>query len=58
MYDKRSKPLLQLTKGGEFIREWESSRHPERELGFRQSCIMNCLSGLQKSAYGFVWKRK
>jgi hypothetical protein len=56
--DKRSKPIIQLSKSGEFIREWESSRHPTRELGFRQGCIMNCISGLQKSAHGFIWKRK
>jgi hypothetical protein len=56
--DKRSKPIIQFSISGEFIREWESSRHPERELGFRQGCIMNCISGIQKSAHGFVWKRK
>ncbi len=55
---KRSKPIIQFSMSGQFIREWESSRHPERELGFRQGCIMNCLSGLQKSAHGFIWKRK
>jgi hypothetical protein len=56
--DKRSKPIIQLSKSGEFIREWESSRHPTRELGLRQGCIMNCLSGIQKTAHGFIWKRK
>lgn len=56
--DKRSKPIIQFSISGEFIREWESSRHPERELGFRQGCIMNCISGIQKSAHGFIWKRK
>ncbi len=55
--DKRSKPIFQYDKQGNFIRAWESSRHPQRELGFRQGCIMNNLSGLQKSAHGFVWKR-
>lgn len=56
--DKRSKPIIQFSKSGEFIREWESSRHPTRELGFRQGCIINCLSGKQQFAHGFLWKRK
>lgn len=53
-----SNPILQYSKDGVFIQEWESSRHPQRELGFRQGCIMNCLSERQKTAHGFIWKRK
>lgn len=52
-----SRPINQFTLSGEFIREWESSRHPTREIGLRQGDIMNCLSGRQKTAHGFIWKR-
>ena len=56
--DHRSIPISQYSKDGILIRVWESSRHPEREIGLRQGDIMNCLSGKQKTAHGFIWKRE
>ena len=53
--DKRSKPVLQFTLGGEFIREWPSTKEIERQLGFDNSAVIRCCQGKQKSAYGFKW---
>lgn len=55
---KLSKPLLQYTKSGEFVREWKSSHDVERNLGFAQQHISSCCIGKLKSANGFVWKYK
>lgn len=57
MVKKLSKPVLQYTKTGEFIREW-SSTHEVGKNGFRQGNIVNCCNGKLKTAYGFIWKYK
>ena len=51
-----AKKVLQLTKSGEFIREWPSLREAERELGIAKSNICSCCNGKLKSAGGYVWK--
>lgn len=48
-------PILQYTTGGIFIREWESTRKAERELGLRGHSITSCLKGRLKSAGGYLW---
>ena len=55
---KISKPVLQYTKSGEFVREWKSTRAVERNLGYFHSYISNCCNGIHKSAYGYIWKFK
>ena len=55
---KCTKPVLQFTKSGEFIREWPSAHEVERVLGFFQGGISMCCLGKTKSAYGFIWKFK
>lgn len=49
------KKLIQLTKDGEFIREWNSSREAADELGIRQMGIVNALNGNDYSYKGFRW---
>lgn len=52
----KSKPVLQFTKDGEFIRKWESATQVSRELGFNQSSISNCCKGkIYKSVGGYKW---
>ena len=55
---KLSKPILQYTKSGGFIREWKSTYDIERNLGYFHNCISYCCNGKLKSAYGYVWKYK
>jgi len=54
------KAVLQYDKAGNFIKEWPSIQHVERELGINNSHIsQNCRgSKTYKSAGGFVWKYK
>ena len=51
---KRSLPILQFTKSGEFVKEWPSASEAGRKLGISHIC--NCLKGRLKSAGGFVWR--
>lgn len=56
--EKRSKPILQFTKDGEFVKEWKSIRDVERNLGYAKQHISSCCNGKRKSSNGFVWKFK
>ena len=47
-----SKKVLQFSKTGEFIREWESTRECGRN-GFDQGAVWRCCLGKQKTHKGF-----
>ena len=53
-----SKPILQYSKSGDFIREWKSAAEVERVLGINNSDIIQCCKGRRKSSGGFIWKYK
>ena len=54
---KKSKPVLQFTLEGEFVREWPSLSECDRN-GFNKSNISACCRGIYKSMYGFLWMYK
>ena len=56
--ERVSRKILQYSKSGEFIREWQGAREVERVLGIDNSHINACCRGKLKSAYGFIWKYK
>jgi len=58
--EKKNKPIIQLSKTGEYITEFISITSASQSLGFKQdpggiSCVLH---GKQKTAYGFKWKFK
>lgn len=53
-----SKPILEYTKDGVFIREWACAMDVERERGIDHKNISSVCDGKRKSAGGSVWKRK
>lgn len=64
-----AKPVIQETLDGIFIKEWESTRQIERELGYKHTSISACCRGQIKdwhtgntypvhSAYNFRWRYK
>ena len=53
-----SKPILQYSKSGEFIREWPGAHEVERMFGIANSHINDCCRGKRKSAGGFIWRYK
>ena len=56
--EKLSKPVLQYTESGAFVREWKSTRDVQRKLNYNNGNISKCCTGKRKSAYGFIWKFK
>lgn len=55
---KLSKPILQYTIDGEFIKEWVSMSEIQRQLGFNISLLCRCCKGERKTAYKYIWKYK
>lgn len=51
-----SKPILQFTKSGEFVKKWDSIADAGRFFNCDQSCISSALVGRNKTSHGFVWK--
>lgn len=54
----QSKPILQYSKDGRFIREWFCGMDIERELGIKHGRVSACCRGIQKSAGNFIFKFK
>lgn len=52
---KRSCRINQLTLDGEFIKQWDSARDVERELGFNNGSIIKSCKGKLEKAYGYKW---
>ena len=55
---KCSKPVLQYTLEGIFIKEWKSTMDVQRNLGFDHANISRCCRGKYAYAYGYIWKYK
>ena len=55
--EKLSKPVLQYTLDGQFVREWESTAECGRN-GFNQGHVADCCQGKQKTHKGFIWSYK
>lgn len=52
-------PIIQMTRQGEFIREWDSTIDAARELDFKSpSKIIECCKGKRKTHKNFTWKYK
>lgn len=54
---KCSKPVLQYTLDGQFVREWESTAECGRN-GYHQGHVADCCQGKQKTHKGYIWKYK
>ena len=55
--ERCSKPVLQYTLDGQFVREWESTAECGRN-GFNQGNVVACCQGKLKKHKGFIWKYK
>ena len=52
-----SKKVLQFSKTGDLIREWESTHECGRN-GFDKGNVSRCCNGKQKTYKGYIWKYK
>ena len=55
-YNGRQTPVLQFSKDGEFIAEYQSIAEAERCFGCNH--IWDCCKGKRKSCGGYIWKYK
>lgn len=53
---KTSKPVLQFSKNGDFIRKWDSASVAERDGNFNDTSIGNCCKGKFKTSGGYIWR--
>lgn len=56
--NKRSKPVIQLSKNNVFVAEYESINLAMKATGVASSHIGDCCNGKRKTAGGFIWRRK
>lgn len=56
--NKFSKPILQYSKNGGFLREYENAEEAYRDTGIASSHIRECCRGLRKTSGGYCWKFK
>ena len=56
-FRKKCRPVVQLTKGGEFVKEWKSAREAQ-SYGYIAGCITDVCRGRNKSHAGFLWVYK
>lgn len=54
----RGKKVLQFSLSGEFIKEWNSAREIERELGYSNVGVNQCCRGILKKSKNFIWRFK
>lgn len=54
----RSKPIIQKSLDGKFIKEFDSIASVNRELGFNNSTISGAAKGRYKTAFGYKWSYK
>ena len=54
---KLSKPVLQYTLDGKFVKEWESIKECGRN-GFVSANIYKCCNGKRNKHKGFIWRYK
>lgn len=52
------KAVVQLTKEGEFIKEWPCIKDAAQFLSCNQNCISACVTGVNKTGKGYKWVYK
>lgn len=52
----RKKTVLQYTRDGKLVAQYESTAEAERKTGISQHSIQNCARGERKTCHGYVWK--
>jgi hypothetical protein len=50
-----SKPVIQYSLKGEFIKEWTCLAEIQRVLNFHRRVISDCCKGFTKESHGFKW---
>lgn len=56
--NRRKRPVIQYTLNGEFLKEFESIREANRELGVSEKYVSKHLRGITKTCKGYIFKYK
>lgn len=56
--NSKKKPILQLDKNNNIIKEWNSASEAAKILQLDLSSIRKCVKGIRKTTGGFQWKEK
>lgn len=51
-----SKPILQYSLDGVFIKEWQSATIAAKEFDLHPTSIRHCVQGKTKTSGGYIWK--
>lgn len=54
--DAHSISVVQMTKDGDFIKEWRSATDAAKALNGERTSIVFCLKGRTKTALGYKWR--
>lgn len=57
MRDAKNQQVYQMTKNGEIVKLWNSSKEASKELSINKGNIASCCTGKRKTAGGFVWRK-
>ena len=52
------KPILQLNENEKLIKEYPSAKDASLATGIDRTNIVKCLTGLYRTAGGYVWRYK
>lgn len=55
--EEHSKPIVQLTLDGKYVREWKSATEASNQEGYVVSSISACCNGRRKSHKNYRWMR-
>ena len=50
------RPINQYTSNGVLVKQWDSARDVQNELGYFESNINKCCNGVIHTYKGYVWK--
>lgn len=51
-----AKKINQFTLSGDFVKKWDCIMDIQRELGFLNNAIVQCLKGKTKKSYNYIWR--
>lgn len=52
----QSKPIIQLSLNGEFIKRWSCAAEIQDVLGFFSTSVGKCCLGKLRTSHGFIWR--
>jgi len=55
-FSRTCKTVYQYSLDNTLVKQWNGTKQPSEELSIHRGAIRNCLSGIVKTAGGYIWK--